>query len=256
MFLRKPFFLSLIAAALIFAAGAIKPIRTSLIDGLSLPLLFFSYASRHIQGMVFYYQNLIENERLKQEIGLIQRQQFEAEELYRENMRLRRLLDFKEKSVYPLTAAKVIGYDPSQISSIIVINKGRSQGILAGNAVITNDGLVGRIIELGESTSKVLMINDINSGVAALIQRSRQKGLATGRLGGSIALRYLPADADVEISDLVVTSGLGGLFPKGILIGQIKQIRQEDSPLEKLALIQPSVELDNIEEVLVVCTPR
>lgn len=249
---RRLFFLSSTVAIITLAAASVPFLRSYLIDSMRCPLLVSSHLSREIQGIVLYHQNLVENQRLKKEIGLLQRQRFEAEELYLENERLRQLLDFKEKSVYPLTAASVIGYDPSNLSSIIIIDKGRRQGITWGCAVITNDGLVGRIIEIDQSTSKTLLINDINSGVAALIQRSRQRGLVSGTLGGDLILRYLPPDADVKLSDLVVASGLSDLYPKGILIGRVIEIREDEGRGELYALVRPSARLNNLEEVLVV----
>lgn len=182
---------------------------------------------------------------------MLRRRRFEAEELYLENIRLRQLLDFKEKSVYPLTAAGVIGYEPSNLSSVITIDKGKRQGVVQGCAVITNDGLVGRVVESGDSTSKALLINDINSGVAALLQRSRQKGLVSGTLGGELILRYLPPGADVKVSDLVITSGLSGLYPKGILIGEVSEVREEEGRPEIFAVVRPGANLTNLEEVLV-----
>ena len=252
---RKLFFLSSAVAIILFAASLTPFLRSSLIDSLRWPLSIFSQISREIQGITLYHWNLIENRRLKKEIALLRRQRFEAEELYLENIRLRKLLDFKEKSVYPLTAASVIGYEPSNLSSVIIIDKGRRHGIAQGYAVITNDGLVGRIVELGDTTSKVLLINDINSGVAALVQRSRQKGLVSGTLGGELILRYLPPDADVKISDLVITCGLSDLYPKGILIGEVAEIREEDGQPEMFAVVRPSAKLTKLEEVLVVLAP-
>jgi len=244
-----------IAVLVICAAIFIPSLRNYFIDSLRMSLGIFTSLSREIQGVALYHKNLFENQRLRKEIGLIRRQLFEAEELYLENIRLRELLDFKAKSVYSLTAASVIGYDPTNLSSIIILNKGKQQGIKKDAAVITNDGLVGRIIEVGKHTSQVLLINDINSGVAAFIQRSRQKGLVSGTLGRELILQYLPARADVQISDLVITSGLSGLYPKGILIGKVKEVREEEIPGEIFVVVQPSAELSKLEEVLVVLSP-
>ncbi|MFH1339000.1 MAG: rod shape-determining protein MreC [Candidatus Omnitrophota bacterium] len=249
---RDLVFLSLAAAIILLAASVVPFLRSPLIDSLHWPLLIFSQISREVQGITLYHRNLIENRRLKKELALLRRKRFEAKELYLENIRLRKLLDFKEKSVYPLTAANVIGYEPSNLSSVITIDKGKRQGIVQGRAVITNDGLVGRVVESGGTTSKALLINDINSGVAALLQRSRQKGLVSGTLGGELILRYLPPGADVKISDLVITSGLSGLYPKGIIIGEVTQVREEEGRPEIFAVVRPSAKLTKLEEVLVV----
>ena len=254
MFARRKRLITLffISALIISTATFIPFLRNHLIDSLRWPLVFLSHISREIQGIASYHQNLVQSQRLKKEIGLIKRQLHEAEELYLENARLRELLDFKEMSVYPLTAAGVIGYDPSNLSSIIIINKGKEQGISQGCAVITNDGLVGRVVEVDRATSKALLINDINSGVAALTQRTRHMGLVSGTLARGLILHYLPPDAEVQISDLVITSGLSGLYPKGILIGKITRIPEERSPGEIVAVLEPSADLTRLEEVLVV----
>ena len=241
-----------IAALVIFTAILNSHLKSYFIDSLRWPLEFFSQISREVQGIIIYHQNLVENRQFRKEIGLIRRQLYETEELYFENVRLRKLLNFKEKSVYPLTVAGVVGHDPSNLSSIIIIDKGKRQGIVGGCAVITNGGLVGRVVQAGSQTSKVLLINDINSGVAALIQRSRQKGLVSGTLARGVTLQYLLPDADIQISDLVITSGLSGLYPKGILIGKVIKIQEEVSRGEIFAVIQPSANLTKLEEVLVV----
>ncbi len=249
---RRLISLSWTAATIILAVILIPYLRNHLIDSLRWPLEFFSSLTKEIQRVALYHQTSVENQRLKREIELIQRQFHEVGELYLENVRLRRLLDFKERSVYSLTAASVIGCDPSNLSSIIIIDKGKQQGIKKDLAVITNDGLVGRVIEAGRTTSKVLLINDINSGVAALIHRSRQKGLVSGTLAAGLILHYLPLEADVQISDLVITSGLSDLYPKGILIGKVIKIREEKSSGEVFAIVEPSANLSKLEEVLVV----
>jgi rod shape-determining protein MreC len=240
-------------AVLIVSVSIIIPsLRNYLIDGLRWPLEVFFYINREAQGIIFYHQNLVQNQRLAKELGLVRRQLHEAEELYLENIRLRNLLEFKEKSVYPLTAARVIGWDPSNLSSIIIIDKGRKQGIEKNFAVITNDGLVGRIVEVGNHTSKVLLINDINSGVAALLGRSRQMCLVSGTLARGLSLHYLPPDADIEISDLVITSGLSDLYPKGIIIGRVREIQKDEGTGEIFAVLESSAKLSQLEEVLIV----
>lgn len=243
----------LFIAALIIAASILTPfLRNYLIDSLRWPLELFSSLTKEIQGIIFYHQNLVQNQRLNKELGFIRRQLHEAQELYLENIRLRNLLDFKERSVYPLTVARVIGYDPTNLSSIVVINKGKKQGIDKDFAVIVNGGLVGRIVEVGRETSRVLLINDINSGVAALTGRSRQMCLVSGTLSRGLRLDYLSPDADIQINDSVITSGLSGLYPKGILIGKVKDIQQDKSSGEIFVLVEPGAELAKLEEVLVV----
>ncbi len=242
----------LITAAIILAAVFTSLLKKTCLDSLRFPLAFFSDINSEIQGIVFYHHNLVQNRRLRKETDLLRRQLCEKQELYFENFRLRELLEFKERQAYPLVAANVIGYDPSNLSAVIVIDKGKQTEIKQGAAVIANNGLLGRVIETGNSTSKVLLINDVNSGVAILIQRSRGRGLVSGTLTGSLILHYLSLKVDIKVGDKVITSGLGDLYPEGVLVGEVSKIQERREGGEIIAIIEPSADLSNLEEVLVV----
>jgi rod shape-determining protein MreC len=97
-----------------------------------------------------------------------------------------------------------------------------------------------------------MLINDPNFGVSAIVQRSRQEGLISGTLGGSLIMKYLPKDADIQISDVIITSGLTPIYPKGLLIGKVLTLGEELSGLTRYAIIKPAVNLSNIEEVLII----
>jgi rod shape-determining protein MreC len=110
-------------------------------------------------------------------------------------------------------------------------------------------------VEVQAVTSKALRINDPQMGVSAIVQRSRQQGLVAGTLGDLLVMKYLPADADIKPGDVVVTSGLTEAYPKGLLIGEVAEVRVESSGFGRYALIRPAVALGNLEEVLVVASP-
>ena len=175
-----------------------------------------------------------------------------ANEVELENKRLKENLSFKQKSSYKLIAARVIGRTPDNWSSVIIIDKGRYNGIKRGFVAITYLGLVGRVIETTESTSKIMLINDPDMGISSEVQRSRQEGLVSGTIGSFLVMRYLPQDCDVQISDVVITSGLTETYPKGLLIGKVVGIADEFSGLSRYAIIKPAVNLSNIEEVLII----
>jgi rod shape-determining protein MreC len=118
--------------------------------------------------------------------------------------------------------------------------------------VVSPQGLVGSIIECAENTSKVLLINDPNQGVSSIVQRSRQEGLVSGTLGTNLIMRYLPDDAQIIVGDVVVTSDLSQVYPKGLLVGRVVNIGREFSGLNRYALVKPVVDLSNLEEVLVI----
>jgi rod shape-determining protein MreC len=207
---------------------------------------------REVGGIIFYHRNLVQSESLKKEIDLLKQKLNATSEVYLENKRLKEILYFKEQSAYKVIAARVIGRTADNWSSVIIIDKGFHNGIKRGYVAISYLGLVGRVVETSESTSKIMLINDPDMGISSLVQRSRQEGLVCGTMGSSLMMRYLPADSDIRISDAVITSGLTGFYPKGLLIGKVIGIGEEFAGLSRYAIIKPAVNLSNIEEVLII----
>lgn len=191
-------------------------------------------------------------EKLQNDVGILRWRLFDLRELVQENTRLNGLLNFKQKSPLRLLAARVIGRSPDSWSSSVIIDKGRYNGIKPGMAVVSFQGLVGSIVESSQNSAKVLLINDPNQGVSSIVQRSRQEGLVSGTLGTNLIMRYLPDDADIVIGDIVVTSALSQLYPKGLLVGRIVNIGREFSGLNRYAVVKPAVDLSNVEELLVI----
>jgi len=118
--------------------------------------------------------------------------------------------------------------------------------------VISYLGLLGRVVEVSQSSSKVMLINDPALSVSAINQRSRQEGLVCGTLGNTLVMRYLPKDADIQASDIIVTSGLTDIYPKGLIIGTVVEVGEEFSGLSRYANIKPATDLSAVEEVLVI----
>jgi rod shape-determining protein MreC len=165
---------------------------------------------------------------------------------------LNKLLSFKSNLTFSTKAAQVIGRDSSNWLSTLIIDKGEKAGINIGMPVISDTGLVGKIVEVSKSTSRVLLINDPNLKVAALVQDSRDEGMVSGSLGGTCRMYFLSLDSEVKINDVVVTSGLGGVFPKGLLIGRVVDVDLDSTGLMKNCSIKPATNLSRIEEVLVI----
>ena len=203
-------------------------------------------------GLVFYHRNMLLAQKLQQDLGFLRARLFDLREINLENARLRGLLNFKQKSPWRLVAARVVARSPDSWSSSVILDKGRYNGIKPGMVVISPAGLVGTVIESAQDSAKVLLVNDPNQGVSSIIQRSRQEGLVSGTLGTNLIMRYLPDDADIAVGDLVVTSELSQLYPKGILVGRVVNLGKEFSGLNRYALVKPAVDLANIEEVLVI----
>jgi rod shape-determining protein MreC len=216
------------------------------------PLGFYALIKRELAGIIFYHRNLTQNEVLKREVDLLKNRMKGINEVYLENERLKKLLSFKQKSSYKLIVARIIGRSADNWSSVVMIDKGSFNGIRPGFVVIAPQGLVGRVAETTNSTSKVMLINDPNFGVSAIVQRSRQEGLVSGTLGQSLIMKYLPKDSDIQVSDMINTSGLTSTFPKGLVIGGVINIGEEFSGLSRYAIIRPAVNLSSIEEVLII----
>ncbi len=212
----------------------------------------FTLITREAGGIIFYHHNMAQNEKLKREIDFLRQKLNTLNEVYLENKRLNSLISFKQKTPYRVVPARVIGRSADNWSSIIIIDKGSNNGIRRGFVAVSYLGLVGRVIEVSNSVSKVMLINDPNLGVSSLVQRSRQEGLVSGTLGRSLIMKYLPKDADVQPSDTVVTSGLTSAYPKGLVIGTVVNVGEEFSGLSRYAVIIPAVNLSSIEEVLII----
>jgi rod shape-determining protein MreC len=206
-----------------------------------------------------YFQNVkkLENENaeLRNKNSQLKEKLLDLEETQLENLRLNQLLAFKEEKPRRYIAAEVIGRDPTNWFKSITIDKGSSQGLQRHQPVLTHHGLVGRVIETTPYTAKILTIIDTGSNVGAIVQRSRSSGVVAGEVGGGLIMKYLQPQEDVAVGDVVITSGLGGVFPKGLLIGQVKWVGKKPSPLFQEIEITPAVDFSHLEEVLVLVSP-
>jgi rod shape-determining protein MreC len=188
-------------------------------------------------------QLMVENVRLKE---------FEAQ-----NEDLRKKLNFAETHPeYILRAAqvkgRVIASEPNNLLSILIIDVGRRHGIKRRMPVVTERGLVGHIQTVGTNWAKVLLINDPSSSVAAMIQASRAPGVVAGRLAEDLVMNYIPQDEKVAVGDIVVTSGMGGNYPKALVIGQVLEVERRDIETFQRAVVHPSVNFERLETVLVI----
>jgi rod shape-determining protein MreC len=172
------------------------------------------------------------------------------QEMAKENERLRKLVEFRDTQAGKKIAAQVIGWDPSPWRKTLILDKGTSQGIKKDMAVIVPEGLIGRILETGPSTSRVILLQDSDSRVSAIAETSRAQGVAAGNGSSDLTMEYLELESAVEVGETVSTSGLNGLFPKGIKIGKITAISKDATGLHLQAKVQSSVRFSKIEEVL------
>lgn len=148
--------------------------------------------------------------------------------------------------------ARVLGIDPSNLASVIIIDQGSEDGAKEGMPVVTPKGLVGRVIQAGAHWSKVLLITDPSSSVNAVVQSTRATGIIQGNVDGSLTIKYVPQGEAIKVGDLILTSGLGGNFPKRLVIGKVTEVRKRDIEQFQEAIIQPSVDFPRLEFVLIV----
>ena len=191
-----------------------------------------------------------ENAALRKRIGLLNNKIGELQLIADENSRLKDLLGFRKIVPYTTVPAQVIGRDPSNWSNSLIIDKGYNQGVRPNKAVLSTKGLVGRVMEVGRLSSRILLITDTNSKVGVLIHRNRQGGILVGRPDGRCKVIYIALDSDVKKGDKVVTAGFGSVFPKNVLVGEIESINKEPGRLYKYAIVRTAQDLSKLEEVL------
>ena len=194
-----------------------------------------------------------ENRALKEQIARLQLDQVRLSEDAAQAQRLQTLLGFKQQFVIKdgTVAAQVIGSSGSDLSRSVYIDKGSDDGIAQDMAVITANGIVGKVLRVYPSTSLVLMINDQSSGVGALLEKSRLQGVLRGTPNGELTLERVMTDEQVGVGDVVLSSGGDQIFPKGLPVGTVTHV----SPGHEMFLnikVKPSADLDRLEEVLVV----
>ncbi|MBF0123978.1 MAG: rod shape-determining protein MreC [Magnetococcales bacterium] len=190
-----------------------------------------------------------ENQKLRKEMAKLRPQQVYIEELLQENRRLRALLRMNVGPLYREVAARVVGDSSSAFARVLAIDAGKRDGVHNHTPVVGFSGLVGRVVRVGERSALVLTLQDINSRIPVVTQRSRVRGIATGHNSSHLVLEFVPKDADITIDDLVVTSGTGGVFPKGLIVGRVTSISPQGDGLFQAIHVMPAVDFSRIEEV-------
>jgi len=209
-----------------------------------------SIIGKHTSAIFSYSNILNKNKQLRQRISDLEEEVVALRDAKIENQRLRALLSFTKKVDWPRIPARVVGRDSSVWFSSILIDKGIRAGIQKDMPVISEGGLTGRVVSTGTWASQVMLITDINSRVSIIVQRNREEGVAVGNSSNLLSIKYLSMDSDAREDDLVITSGLDGLYPKGLVVGKILRVETEPDGLTRTALVKPSVDIFKLEEVL------
>jgi rod shape-determining protein MreC len=207
-------------------------------------------------------------EELQAQVDALTVENVRLREYEAEVQQLRALLNFA--SDYPISASlgaevisreacdtfpcgDVVGVEPNPYLRYVTINVGSLQGVETGMPVVSGGaGLIGRVAQVGPRTAEVQLLTDTDSAVAALLQTSRVTGLVVGQPDGTLRMEYIPQEQHIDVGDIVLTSGLGGFMPKGLVIGQVTEVLQMDYALFQSAVVRPAIDLSRLELVLVI----
>jgi rod shape-determining protein MreC len=267
MYLLRKFYPQLVAALLL--AGAVGLLSVQLgqesdyglaggfvVEAVSPLQRGVGLAGQSVAGVWNGYVNLVgvkrDNEKLQEQVRRLQAELVASREDRLATERLRRLLDFKEASGLPLLSAQVVSRSATPWFRTVLIDRGTRDGVTRGMAVVAPEGIVGRVISVSGGYAKILLANDRNSAIDALVQRSRARGIFVGAGGGMCDLKYVPRGEEVRSGDLVISSGLGSVFPKGLPLGVVEEVANERPAVFQAVQVRPTVDFDSLEEVMVV----
>lgn len=265
-FLKK-YRITITSAALCLFALHIASINTKGIGGavitgklISAVTLPVQYAVTYtIQGGRTVWTNYIylvnvseENDSLKNHIAKLKEENNHLRETLLLNSRLKELLAFKQEAAKTAVASNVIGVESAGWIKTATIDKGQSDGIRQDMAVVTPLGIVGRIIDTQPTTSKALLVTDPRSSIDAVAQRTRIRGMIQGNGTDGLALKYVNHGADMQIGDVIISSGLSGIFPKGMVIGEVSRIEKGEDNFFMDIEVKPSADIQRLEEVLII----
>jgi len=196
----------------------------------------------------------LENERLRNRIQTleVERQKlFEAEATHR---KLQQLLDFRAQLPGKSVTASIIADSASSWFQGCVLDKGSADGVQKDMAVVTPLGVVGKVVSTSTRSAKVILLTDANSGIDVLIQRTRSRGIVSGSLESGLVLKYMKRSEDIQVGDRLITSGLDGVFPKGLMVGAVTKVNKQNVGLFQFVEVLPAVQPSRVEEVLVVAS--
>ena len=229
--------------------GAFQTVTTPVrLVGSAIPMPF--------QGLGNIFSNLTADQatlsELQAENDELRSRNAELEEAEQTATRLQGLLDLQSSYNLQSTAAHIISGSSDSWSSTVTIDKGTSSGLSVGMPVTSSSGVIGQIVECGATSSTVLLVTDESSSVSAMVQSSRAQGMLDGSAAGEVRLDMIRTDQTVEVGDIVVTSGLGGVFPKGLPLGKVTSVEKNPGSMYYTIVVEPYAHTENAEEVLVI----
>ncbi len=235
----QSFFTDIITPFTSALAKIFRPIRDGIMNIVHLPSL------------------LQEKRELEEQVVSLRREALETRELRQELDRLKALLRWSEENPYKDTVgAEIVAQSPDNWRRLMIVNKGSSHGVKKYMSVVTDSGLVGRIISVGSRSSVVQLITDAQSAVGGRNSKTRETGILEGR--NESTLRFIPMNEDAvfKFGDMIVTSGMGGTCPPGIPVGKVTEVRRRGRGLTRLVIVKPFVQFSRLDKVLIIITPE
>jgi rod shape-determining protein MreC len=193
-----------------------------------------------------------ENLALRETVKGLNNRIIQGQDALFENERLKKLLALQSTIKLATVAANVIGEESAPWYRSIIIDRGSVEGLADGMPVVATSGVVGRVVKVAANSARVLLLTDHASSISALIQRSRARGVLKGKGGSSCSLEFTVREDDVKVGDIVTTSGIGGVFQKGIPLGEVTMVRKGEYGMFQTIDVRPAVNTYHLEEVLVV----
>ena len=224
------------------------PVRESVVST-ALSTLYFP--AQRIVSAVGHYKSIVqENEQLKEENARLRLETYHAREGLLELARLHTLVRFDDKWDYPIVTARVVGHNPGRFLTTMVINRGTEHGVKENMPVFSMNGLVGKISKASVNHSRVQLLVGPNLKLSVMDRRTRVVGFLESKDGHNLTA-MIPAHAGIRVGDTLVTSGLGGIFPKGIPLGTVMEVRKSDLDVMRQMDVDPFQEFSSLEEVFV-----
>jgi rod shape-determining protein MreC len=229
-------------------SGAVLDLAVPVQKMVSTPV---DFARDAIQDYVALVSVKRENETLRGRIASVEEENLQLREALVASGRLERIAEMRDEFEIPMLPAELVGLDVSAWFRSALVDRGRQHGVFSGMPVINEQGLVGLVTATSRTAAKLMLLIDRQSAVDAVVQRSRSRGIVRGSQGESLAFEFVVRDGDVQPGDVLVTSGLGGVYPKGLRIGEVVEVSASDSKMLRTASVRPAVDFGRLEQVFV-----
>ena len=228
--------------------GAILDIAAPVQKMIALPFDLTRDAWRHYVSVLDVREN---NEALQSRLAVLEEENLQLREALVASGRLARIAEIRADFEVPMLSSEIVGVDPSPWFRSVLVDKGRDQGVRSGMPVISERGLVGLVTATSARAAKAMLVLDRQSAIDGIAQRSRSRGIVRGRGTGELDFEFVVRGSDVRVGDVVISSGLGGAYPKGIRIGEVVSVSDPGSALMQTAKLAPAVDFGRLEQVFV-----